>query len=310
MRKHYSIGDVSKRLGISRDTLRFYEKKGMILPHKLENGYRCYTYEDIRKLLDILFYRRLNFSIEDINRLLNNSSYDSYYRILEEKIVKEEYELAVHRQSLLLLHSLKRIYKNIDKYRGRYEIRPLSRYYQIGEGDFSGRLDIFDLCYIYQEFHLLEGTPKQTDEYYLLAAETAALLGLENDLNGHRFHQHRQCVYTIIASPSRVPDTNTILEAVSWAKEQGYRLAGIVYTGFLICCAGDEARRTERAGTWKASEYGRFTEKTHESNQKREVSSLESDRTEEPVYFIELYLPLKPNSLPPSAVYPSAHKAP
>ena len=62
--KQYTIGDVSKRLGISRDSLRFYEKKGIITPQKLENGYRCYSYEDTRKLLDIMFYRRLNFSIE------------------------------------------------------------------------------------------------------------------------------------------------------------------------------------------------------------------------------------------------------
>ena len=41
--KQYTIGDVSKRLGISRDSLRFYEKKGIITPQKLENGYRCYT---------------------------------------------------------------------------------------------------------------------------------------------------------------------------------------------------------------------------------------------------------------------------
>ena len=40
--KQYTIGDVSKRLGISRDSLRFYEKKGIISPQKLENGYRCY----------------------------------------------------------------------------------------------------------------------------------------------------------------------------------------------------------------------------------------------------------------------------
>ena len=38
--KQYTIGDVSKRLGISRDSLRFYEKKGIITPQKLENGYR------------------------------------------------------------------------------------------------------------------------------------------------------------------------------------------------------------------------------------------------------------------------------
>ena len=37
----YNIGEVSKYLGISRDTLKFYESKGLINPKKnVENGYR------------------------------------------------------------------------------------------------------------------------------------------------------------------------------------------------------------------------------------------------------------------------------
>ena len=48
--KKYSIGEVSLRLGLSRDTLRFYEKKGIIQPKKEENGYRSYTYDDISRL--------------------------------------------------------------------------------------------------------------------------------------------------------------------------------------------------------------------------------------------------------------------
>ncbi|HGM3488157.1 TPA: MerR family transcriptional regulator [Clostridioides difficile] len=37
----YTIGQVSKFLGISRDTLKFYEDKGLVNPKKNdENGYR------------------------------------------------------------------------------------------------------------------------------------------------------------------------------------------------------------------------------------------------------------------------------
>ena len=71
--KKYSIGEVSDRIGLSRDTLRFYEKKGIIHPEKEKNGYRTYTYDDILKLLKIRFYRRLDFSIEDIERILYKS---------------------------------------------------------------------------------------------------------------------------------------------------------------------------------------------------------------------------------------------
>ena len=37
--KQYTIGDVSKRLGISRDSLRFYEKKGISISYCTNNFY-------------------------------------------------------------------------------------------------------------------------------------------------------------------------------------------------------------------------------------------------------------------------------
>lgn len=45
----YQIGDVSKIVGLSCDALRFYEKKGIIKAKKKENGYRCYSQEDLYK---------------------------------------------------------------------------------------------------------------------------------------------------------------------------------------------------------------------------------------------------------------------
>ena len=52
MGKEYSIGETAALLNISRDALRFYEKKKLVMPRKRENGYRYYTEADIRILLD------------------------------------------------------------------------------------------------------------------------------------------------------------------------------------------------------------------------------------------------------------------
>ncbi|MEH7080966.1 MerR family transcriptional regulator, partial [Bacillus velezensis] len=38
----YSIGEVSKKLGISAHTLRYYEKEKIIIPDRNENGERIY----------------------------------------------------------------------------------------------------------------------------------------------------------------------------------------------------------------------------------------------------------------------------
>lgn len=36
----YLIGDVANLMGMSRDTLRHYEKRGLVTAKKAENGYR------------------------------------------------------------------------------------------------------------------------------------------------------------------------------------------------------------------------------------------------------------------------------
>ena len=51
----YNIGEVSKYLGISRDTLKFYENKGLINPKKNSgNGYREYDHFDIYDITTII----------------------------------------------------------------------------------------------------------------------------------------------------------------------------------------------------------------------------------------------------------------
>ncbi|GEM_PF-2448996 len=53
MYKKYQTKDLLKCLGVPRDTLRFYEKKGLLNPHKdSENNYRNYdeTYTTLKTI--------------------------------------------------------------------------------------------------------------------------------------------------------------------------------------------------------------------------------------------------------------------
>lgn len=61
--------ELEKRLGITKDTLRFYEKEGLIKPSRDENGYRHYSEEDIRIIQIIMFFRSIEFTIDEIRQL-------------------------------------------------------------------------------------------------------------------------------------------------------------------------------------------------------------------------------------------------
>ena len=63
---YYLIGEASKITGLSRDTLRFYEKKGLIHSERRDNGYRMYSEEELCSLVSILYKRRMNYSLKGI----------------------------------------------------------------------------------------------------------------------------------------------------------------------------------------------------------------------------------------------------
>ena len=73
--REYLIGDMSEIVGVSRDTLRFYEKKGIIKSRKKENGYRYYLEEDILRLMFIVYRRKMNQSLEEIGRPVQTDGY-------------------------------------------------------------------------------------------------------------------------------------------------------------------------------------------------------------------------------------------
>ena len=65
--------EVEKMLGITKHTLRYYEKEGMVHPIKDDNGYRNYSNEDIQTLELIKFLRNLEISIDDIKGIINGA---------------------------------------------------------------------------------------------------------------------------------------------------------------------------------------------------------------------------------------------
>ncbi len=69
--KSYHIGDVSKLLAISADTLRYYEKIGLLPAiNRTESGIRVYMERDLSRLRFIRRAQKMQFSLKEIAELL------------------------------------------------------------------------------------------------------------------------------------------------------------------------------------------------------------------------------------------------
>lgn len=62
----YSIGDVSRVLGLTTSALHFYEKEGIIDTPKVESGRRYYMEADINRLISVKKYRAMGVPVRDI----------------------------------------------------------------------------------------------------------------------------------------------------------------------------------------------------------------------------------------------------
>ena len=68
------IGEVAKRTGIGVETLRFYERSGLLMqPARTEGGYRLYDTEALDTLEFIKRAQTLGFTLEEIKRIIAES---------------------------------------------------------------------------------------------------------------------------------------------------------------------------------------------------------------------------------------------
>lgn len=64
------IGELARELGVSTDTLRFYERSGLLpRPPRAENGYREYGPVELERIHLLLDLRRLDLPLADAARV-------------------------------------------------------------------------------------------------------------------------------------------------------------------------------------------------------------------------------------------------
>jgi len=74
----YTIGRIAAQVGISADTLRYYEKEGLLQPAKKSDAdYRLYDADAVRRLHFIKHAQHCGFSLAEIRELLTLKNSDA-----------------------------------------------------------------------------------------------------------------------------------------------------------------------------------------------------------------------------------------
>jgi DNA-binding transcriptional MerR regulator len=73
----YTINKLAQIAGVSKRTLRYYEEMGLLTPSRVSsNGYRIYGQREVDLLQQILFYRELGVSLDEIKTIVCTKNFD------------------------------------------------------------------------------------------------------------------------------------------------------------------------------------------------------------------------------------------
>lgn len=97
MQKFMTIGELANRMGVSVRTLQYYDKEGLLSPSALsEGGHRLYSSKDVVKLHQILSFKYLGFTLDEIkSRIFSLDTPEQAEQILSKqyKAIEEQIEL-------------------------------------------------------------------------------------------------------------------------------------------------------------------------------------------------------------------------
>src|SRR5579883_2731395 len=82
----YTVKKLAKLSGVSVRTLHFYDEIGLLKPaYYGDNHYRYYEEEQLLMLQQILFYRKLGFSLNDIKNMIGSDDFNKIDALISHK---------------------------------------------------------------------------------------------------------------------------------------------------------------------------------------------------------------------------------
>jgi DNA-binding transcriptional MerR regulator len=90
-----TVGQLAKKFGLSRATLLYYEREGLLRPAvRAENGYRYYGAPEVERMQRIAGYRSFGVPIADIRELLGRENNAATEQVLRKRFAQLEREIA------------------------------------------------------------------------------------------------------------------------------------------------------------------------------------------------------------------------
>lgn len=113
MKKYFSIGEAAKAARTTSETLRHYDRIGLVKPSKKDEwtNYRYYTEQDIIRLNTVRALQLMDLSLQEIKKVLEYDDLEKIVDFLEQAEKKADEKIAALRHSKSKIESAKADYE-------------------------------------------------------------------------------------------------------------------------------------------------------------------------------------------------------
>lgn len=235
MKKYSTISEISKLLGLSTDTIRFYEKKGLVHPHvNPENNYRMYTLMNVLELLDVIYYRHLDFPLSDIYELSKTLKPSYTIELIEKKEEETKRKIYYEQQLLKKISHIKSMFHMIEHHENECSIQDFKESIILFEGkdkeDFFIHdiqymtQDQFVLCAFYTHYELKKDQMELKRTFVSIETQLLQKMKMKEELKKSTKINKQKCVYRAVRMKDGMVSQEDIEPMKAYAKDNGLEL--------------------------------------------------------------------------------------
>lgn len=251
--KIYSISEVSKMFGVSCESLRNYERRGLITPTRTKTGYRAYTFTDVYIISKICVLRSAGYSFREIERF-KTAEYEQALSLRESRLLQMEADVDYQK---LKLQAVRQEYQELlSLQRGSAPIewvmcpRMLRINNQVNDSflindhivTWANHLPIVRISPAFS-VEAIESGEAEIRFGYAVSLEIGERLGL-SDMPGVQRKESVRCLTTTVNSKGPNMLTSHSLAGVQdYCLQNGYRISDEVW-GVTICSFIEQGETT------------------------------------------------------------------
>lgn len=253
----YRIGEMAEFFGLTKEVIRYYERKGLVTSTRdAQTGYRYYERDEITTLKQIRTYESLGFSLDDAQAMVVETTFSEMEQRLDQKLLElKKKEAAIQR----MRQELERQQASAHAFKlGQMELRtaPETYFWRRVPDEASAQTEA-ERERIARE--------RSEEKHWVEAMPPVALCGLHYDKNLNPCKVFGSVIPKNMAetlglplscavllperlcavgyAEAKIGDKPNIDKLVSWTRGQGYSICGDIYATLRLVYKKESGER-------------------------------------------------------------------